>query len=169
MIFAAPTKGITSQETFRLKLVYRFTQLERLLWISTHSLSKRADAPVAVTDDPGRFVCNYTYYLNLTRCRINRQFGVFIHVPPFDAVSFQKLLDFVTTVVHRIHQHRIQPLPIPTVVSENLGAIGFSSEQITRVFLSVPLLLKGKMERARRNKSRTAKLPSCDGLPRPSS
>ena len=42
--------------------------------------------PCVVSDDPGRYLCNYIYYTSLKR-RKPDDFALFVHVPGFDAIS----------------------------------------------------------------------------------
>lgn len=86
-------------------------------------LQKHNEA-VIVSRDPGRFVCNYTYYLSLSRCRsindevcknnhndsggkhaLRRHHALFVHVPPFDVVPERRQLDFILRVVETIERH----------------------------------------------------------------
>ena len=43
-------------------------------------VTKKPDVPVYISDDPGRFLCNYIYYTSLQYT--NK--ALFIHIPPFD-------------------------------------------------------------------------------------
>jgi pyroglutamyl-peptidase len=84
------------------------------------------DEAVMVSADPGRFVCNYTYYLSLNRCRsindellrtgtkcdetgrgdeaMHRHHALFVHVPPFDVVPEGRQLDFILRVMEAIER-----------------------------------------------------------------
>lgn len=91
------------------------------------------EAAVIVSADPGRFVCNYTYYLSLNSCRsVNdklrrdddvenngvggggdntmrrRHHALFVHVPPFDVVSEGRQLDFIVRVMKAIERQIIE-------------------------------------------------------------
>jgi len=90
------------------------------------------EAAVIVSADPGRFVCNYTYYLSLNRCRsVNdelrrddvenngvggggdntmrrRHHALFVHVPPFNVVSEGRQLDFIVRVMKAIERQIIE-------------------------------------------------------------
>jgi pyroglutamyl-peptidase len=84
---------------------------------------------VTISTDPGRFVCNYTYYLSLDRCHSmnsernsisddnnQREMGeggwannetlayhaLFLHVPPFEAISEDIQLNFIHQVMKHI-------------------------------------------------------------------
>jgi hypothetical protein len=84
---------------------------------------------VTVSADPGRFVCNYAYYLSLNRCRsindelrragktdrrrdgtvrahdaTDRHHALFVHVPPFDAIPEGRQLAFIRRVMEVIER-----------------------------------------------------------------
>ncbi|KAL3817812.1 hypothetical protein ACHAXA_002679 [Cyclostephanos tholiformis] len=87
------------------------------------------DEAVMVSADPGRFVCNYTYYLSLNRCRTMnddlrgtmlhdaggsrdatpRWHALFVHVPPFDVIPEQRQLDFILRVMEAI-EWQVMPI-----------------------------------------------------------
>ena len=56
-----------------------------------------------VSTDPGRFVCNYTYYCSLSKFQeCNDIYTLFLHVPPFSVVpeeeQFQLVLHLMDTI-----------------------------------------------------------------------
>jgi pyroglutamyl-peptidase len=73
--------------------------------------------PAAVVSvDPGRFVCNYTYFYSLDRFKCCRQIiessgniscvrCLFVHVPPFAVVEKEKQLQFVATLMEALDRH----------------------------------------------------------------
>ncbi|GBG83843.1 hypothetical protein CBR_g37642 [Chara braunii] len=54
---------------------------------------------VALSDDAGRFVCNYVYYQSLRHAEANGNMSVFIHVPTFAVVSKEQQFWFVENVL----------------------------------------------------------------------
>jgi pyrrolidone-carboxylate peptidase len=68
--------------------------------------------PVCVSNDPGRFVCNYTYCLSLDKCLSsaeNNQSGnetkyhsLFVHVPPFKVFDEDNQFLFVIEIMKKI-------------------------------------------------------------------
>ncbi len=50
---------------------------------------------VSTSNDPGRFVCNYTYYHSLSSCVRENENSIFIHCPPFEVVPEARQLAFV--------------------------------------------------------------------------
>lgn len=68
-----------------------------------------------ISEDPGRFVCNFTYCLSLDKCHSTNMcqnekgktyHTLFLHVPPFDVISEDKQLDFVLKIMQTI-EHQI--------------------------------------------------------------
>jgi len=59
--------------------------------------------PVAVSYDPGRFVCNYTYYRSLSSTRSRRHwFSLFVHVPPFSNLDEGVQRRFVVQLLQQV-------------------------------------------------------------------
>lgn len=66
-----------------------------------------ATTPAVVSNDPGRFVCNYTYCYSLNKFQCYKQVGnsnnaarcLFVHVPPFDKVSEEEQFWFVAQLM----------------------------------------------------------------------
>jgi pyrrolidone-carboxylate peptidase len=50
---------------------------------------------VSTSNDPGRFVCNYTYYHSLSSCVRESENSIFIHCPPFEVVPEARQLAFM--------------------------------------------------------------------------
>eukprot|EP00545_Synedropsis_sp_CCMP1620_P007707 CAMPEP_0119008538 /NCGR_PEP_ID=MMETSP1176-20130426/3769_1 /TAXON_ID=265551 /ORGANISM="Synedropsis recta cf, Strain CCMP1620" /LENGTH=218 /DNA_ID=CAMNT_0006960889 /DNA_START=27 /DNA_END=683 /DNA_ORIENTATION=- len=59
---------------------------------------------VVVSTDPGRFVCNYTYFCSLSKLQQhdNNVYSLFLHVPPFSKVPEEEQLQIVTLVMEGI-------------------------------------------------------------------
>mmetsp|Transcript_4299 Transcript_4299/g.10562 ORF Transcript_4299/g.10562 Transcript_4299/m.10562 type:complete len:226 (+) Transcript_4299:127-804(+) len=52
--------------------------------------------PALLSTDPGRFVCNYTYFRSLQRTAVcPRSDAVFVHVPPTQVLSLEKVEEFL--------------------------------------------------------------------------
>ena len=59
--------------------------------------------PVIVSTDPGRFVCNYTYYYSLTKTQHDEQvYSLFVHVPPFSVVPQEEQLKTIVAIMNCI-------------------------------------------------------------------
>jgi pyroglutamyl-peptidase len=64
---------------------------------------------VIVSDDPGRFVCNYTYYCSLSKFQeCNHVRILFLHVPPFSVVAEQEQLEVITRILCEIRKQMIE-------------------------------------------------------------
>jgi pyroglutamyl-peptidase len=58
---------------------------------------------VIVSTDPGRFVCNYTYYYSLTKTQHDKQVhSLFVHVPPFSKVPQEEQLKTIVAIMNCI-------------------------------------------------------------------
>ena len=85
-----------------------------------NELHRCTDENVIISTDPGRFVCNYTYYLSLDRCHSingnsngvdnnqraeeggcanNEDHALFLHVPPFEVISEERQMIFIKQVM----------------------------------------------------------------------
>eukprot|EP00250_Pteridium_aquilinum_P018884 c24224_g1_i2 orf=119-790(+) len=53
---------------------------------------------VALSDDAGRFVCNYVYYHSLCHAAAHRTKCLFVHVPPFSKVEAEKQIEFMASL-----------------------------------------------------------------------
>lgn len=53
---------------------------------------------VAVSDDAGRFVCNYLYYHSLCHAAVHGTKSVFVHVPPFTKIEGEKQIEFMVSL-----------------------------------------------------------------------
>lgn len=72
-----------------------------------------------VSDDAGRFVCNYTLYRSLQQCQQRQQqqlkltdgsghhsgnwHALFVHVPPFEVIPKQEQLAFASNLLRLVH------------------------------------------------------------------
>ena len=56
---------------------------------------------LSVSDDPGRFLCNYVYYRSLERAGSS----VFIHVPPLQVVGLDEQVRFVKSFLEIVAVH----------------------------------------------------------------
>lgn len=71
------------------------------LGIVCEQLAARGHKTV-VSEDAGRFVCNWTYY---RACRLAERYGlevVFVHVPPFAGLDETKQRAFLLDIIHII-------------------------------------------------------------------
>lgn len=66
----------------------------------TEKLSKQL---VEVSDDAGRFVCNYIYYQSLNFCKnVSGTQSVFIHIPSHQTISIQEQIKFVKELLDEL-------------------------------------------------------------------
>lgn len=81
---------ITSISILIINIVTYFLKFERF-YLFADSLSA---CNVQVSDDAGRYVCNYSYFISLEEAEKRRKmFSLFVHVPPFDKVSKETQLE----------------------------------------------------------------------------
>lgn len=61
--------------------------------------------PIELSIDPGRFVCNYTYFYSLSKIQEegNRSHSLFLHVPPFHAIGEEEQLRLVVMLMEAIY------------------------------------------------------------------
>ncbi|CAN1151190.1 Pyrrolidone-carboxylate peptidase [Linum perenne] len=68
--------------------------------ILTSLKKKRFD--VTISDDAGRYVCNYVYYHSLKFAQQNGHKSLFVHVPLFSRINEETQMEFVASVVEAI-------------------------------------------------------------------
>jgi pyroglutamyl-peptidase len=78
--------------------------------LDTTSLKRQLDGkglglPIELSMDPGRFVCNYTYFYSLSKIQKvgNRSHSLFVHVPPFQVIGEEEQLHLVVTLMEAIY------------------------------------------------------------------
>jgi pyroglutamyl-peptidase len=70
---------------------------------------------VVLSTDPGRFVCNYTYYLSLDQCKARNEttvdeqmkpcfYALFLHVPPFRVAPEEVQLQVIVQLLEAINR-----------------------------------------------------------------
>lgn len=57
---------------------------------------------VELSQDAGRFLCNYLYYISLTSCAQKNWHSLFVHVPPFNVIPKDTQLDFIHALLKEI-------------------------------------------------------------------
>ena len=72
---------------------------------------RQSDLPVVLSDDAGRYLCNYIYYKSLKLCDSHKCEGatiysLFVHVPPFESGIFKEDLqfEFLINLLERIQE-----------------------------------------------------------------
>ena len=55
----------------------------------------------SISDDPGRFLCNYVYYRSLQKVPTS----VFIHVPPLEVIDLDAQVRFVQSFLEIVTSH----------------------------------------------------------------
>uniref|UniRef100_A0A2P2KBP8 Uncharacterized protein LOC103451988 n=1 Tax=Rhizophora mucronata TaxID=61149 RepID=A0A2P2KBP8_RHIMU len=63
---------------------------------------KKKGYDVAVSDDAGRFVCNYVYYHSLRFAEHKGHKSLFVHVPLFSRIDQETQMQFVATLLDAI-------------------------------------------------------------------
>jgi len=67
------------------------------------ALHKRSFPEAVVSDDPGRFVCNWLYFNSLHFSNLNSgDVSLFVHVPPFEEVDKNRQLLFVGALLDEL-------------------------------------------------------------------
>jgi pyroglutamyl-peptidase len=63
---------------------------------------------LVVSTDPGRFVCNYTYFYSLNKTQtLHRVHSLFLHVPPFSVIPEEEQLSVVVKLMQCIDQQLV--------------------------------------------------------------
>lgn len=65
-------------------------------------LLKKKGFEVTMSDDAGRFVCNYVYYHSLRFAEEKGHKSLFVHVPTFNRVSQEKQMEFIAALLEAI-------------------------------------------------------------------
>jgi len=69
--------------------------------------NEEEEEPIMISTDPGRFVCNYTYYCSLRNSKeMKHVYPIFVHVPPFSKVPQEEQLEMITKIMTSI-RHQI--------------------------------------------------------------
>ncbi|KAJ0431061.1 putative pyroglutamyl-peptidase I [Helianthus annuus] len=55
-----------------------------------------------ISDDAGRFVCNYVYYHSLRFAERNGHKSLFVHVPPFSRINEETQMQFMVALMEAI-------------------------------------------------------------------
>lgn len=70
--------------------------------------SRSCSSVIVVSTDPGRFVCNYTYYYSLTKTQHDKQvYSLFVHVPPFSKVPQEEQLKTIAAIMNCIDSRQL--------------------------------------------------------------
>ena len=67
-----------------------------------HSFLKKKGFDVMISDDAGRFVCNYVYYHSLRFAAAKGHKSLFVHVPLFSTIDEETQMRFVTSLLEGI-------------------------------------------------------------------
>ena len=74
-------------------------------------LQLQGESSCCVSQDPGRFVCNYTYCLSLDQCRLANEsanvgcHSLFLHVPSFDVIAEDDQLKFIICLSKTVERY----------------------------------------------------------------
>jgi len=69
---------------------------------------------VGLSDDPGRYICNYVYYLSLMEGNARNIPSIFIHVPPFTEISEPDQIKFFADFMHALKEFYSEPAVLKT-------------------------------------------------------
>jgi len=69
---------------------------------SVHQDLKQNGCQVEISDDPGRFVCNYIYYNSLLFSQTNATRCLFVHVPEFSVITREDQMFFARALLERL-------------------------------------------------------------------
>ena len=65
---------------------------------------KEKNENVELSDDPGRYLCNYIYYCSLTKlCKANNA-SLFVHFPPLHITNHEQNLKFALSLIEILTQ-----------------------------------------------------------------
>jgi pyroglutamyl-peptidase len=63
---------------------------------------------LVVSTDPGRFVCNYTYFYSLNKTHtLDRVHSLFLHVPPFSVIQEEDQMGVIVKLMQCIDQQLV--------------------------------------------------------------
>lgn len=66
------------------------------------SLLKKKGFDVMISDDAGRFVCNYVYYHSARFAEARGHKSLFVHVPLFSKIDEETQMRFITSLLGAI-------------------------------------------------------------------
>jgi pyroglutamyl-peptidase len=105
-----------------VSLAERLSSSLNIRKICTEMMKKGFEDKVKISGDPGRFVCNYIYWLSLNRIRKdllsiesqenssqNLVHAIFVHVPPFTVIDEDTQFDFIDKLLDTIEQVVLMP------------------------------------------------------------
>jgi hypothetical protein len=100
---------------------------------------------VRVSQDAGRYVCNFTYYLSLLHTQKLRQrhgrplHTLFLHVPPAEVVPLPRQLHLLLDLLQAIAAQLASPAPPGTAAWTGPAGLGAAEgkEQARRAVLAV--------------------------------
>ena len=65
-------------------------------------LKKIKGYDATISDDAGRFVCNYVYYHSLRFAKEKGHKSLFVHVPPFSRINQETQMEFLASLLEAI-------------------------------------------------------------------
>ena len=83
---------------FNLKLISSTLQTDLPVARLVDTLSGEG-YKVMVSNDAGRFVCNYVYYRSLYHASIHGTKSLFVHVPMFNKIDEKTQLQFILSLI----------------------------------------------------------------------
>ncbi len=67
-----------------------------------------------VSQDAGKFICNYVYFKSLEFCRQgDNRFGMFLHVPLFSVIPMERQVEFISSLLQILVDECGKPNPFP--------------------------------------------------------
>ena len=88
------TKAVVTEED---ALGYRLETTLELENIHNYLVGKYPN--LEISTDPGRYVCNYCYYLSLKGCLESNLQALFVHVPPEHCISLEEQYAFLEDLI----------------------------------------------------------------------
>ncbi|KAM7250638.1 hypothetical protein ACFE04_022521 [Oxalis oulophora] len=67
-----------------------------------HKFLTKKGHDVTISEDAGRFVCNYVYYQSLRSAEHKGNKSLFVHVPPFSRINEETQLQFIASLLEAI-------------------------------------------------------------------
>ena len=61
-----------------------------------------AGYPCEVSNDAGRYLCNYVYFSSLMKCARKDEDALFVHVPPVRCIAIEKQLEFAKFLIKEL-------------------------------------------------------------------
>ena len=101
--------------------------------------SHQAGEQVAISEDAGLFVCNYTLYRSIQQSQRNSKqkwHSLFIHVPPFEVMGPEQQLSMAAAMLDSIAAAVAPVQGLPVVLGQEAAPPGGAGHGLGRIMLS---------------------------------